>query len=143
MFRRSFSEPLLPNPSRHRRRRSTIGLTPLIDVVFILLLFFMLASSFDEWRSIGLEPPASATAGQNWNGALLVEVRKDGLRVSGRQLSLTELVSRVAARLEREPDQRILIKPGKRVSLQETVIVFDGIAETGARNVSLTGSSAR
>ena len=44
-------------------RRRLISLTPLIDVVFILLIFFMLASSFLDWRAIGLDAPADATAG--------------------------------------------------------------------------------
>ncbi|OOC09384.1 ExbD/TolR family protein, partial [Thioalkalivibrio halophilus] len=37
------------------RRRNLISLTPLIDVVFILLVFFMLASSFLDWRAVELE----------------------------------------------------------------------------------------
>ena len=43
---------------RASRRRALIGLTPLIDVVFILLVFFMLASSFLDWRAIDLTAPA-------------------------------------------------------------------------------------
>ncbi|MBO8087018.1 MAG: biopolymer transporter ExbD, partial [Marichromatium sp.] len=38
-----------------RVRRNPISLTPLIDVVFILLLFFMLASHFDQWRALALD----------------------------------------------------------------------------------------
>ena len=47
------------------RRRPLISLTPLIDVVFILLVFFMLASSFLDWRSIDLNAPAQAAAMAN------------------------------------------------------------------------------
>ncbi len=42
------------------RRRALISLTPLIDVVFILLVFFMLPSSFLDWRAIDLDPPGQA-----------------------------------------------------------------------------------
>ena len=37
-----------------RKRRLSLGLTPLIDVVFILLIFFMLATTFMEWREVPL-----------------------------------------------------------------------------------------
>jgi biopolymer transport protein ExbD len=48
--------PDLCNPPRlaakQPPRRAVVSLTPLIDVVFILLVFFMLASSFVKWRAI-------------------------------------------------------------------------------------------
>lgn len=127
----------------NRRRGRTISLTPLIDVVFILLLFFMLASSFRDWRGIALEAPASAVHGAGWSGALLVEIRRDGLRLSGQELSLHELTARLAAHLEREPDQRVLVRPGTGVSWQDTVSVLDRIEATGARGVSLAGGGIR
>ena len=40
-----------------RKRRSLVILTPLVDIVFILLIFFMLASSFDDHRVIGFLTP--------------------------------------------------------------------------------------
>ena len=49
--------------AKPRRRRSPISLTPLIDVVFILLVFFMLASSFLDWRSITLAAPSAEAYG--------------------------------------------------------------------------------
>ena len=132
-----------PSATPNRKRRRTIGLTPLIDVVFILLLFFMLASSFRDWRGIALEAPASTVPGAGWSGALLVEIRKDGLRLSGQELSLYELTARLAAHLEREPDRRVLVRPGAGVSLQDTVSVLDRIEAAGARGVSLAGNRNR
>ncbi|MEM6945656.1 MAG: biopolymer transporter ExbD, partial [Pseudomonadota bacterium] len=43
---------LPPRLANRPRKRLRISITPLIDVVFILLVFFMLASSFLDWRSI-------------------------------------------------------------------------------------------
>ena len=83
--------------SSPRRRRPLISLTPLIDVVFILLVFFLLASSFLDWRAIDLSAPAEAAAGASVQGALLVEVREEGLRLSGEAVSLEDLESRLAA----------------------------------------------
>ena len=47
--------------SAFRRRRRLIGLAPLIDVVFILLLFFMLTTNFTRWRELPFDLPAAAS----------------------------------------------------------------------------------
>ncbi|WP_349369054.1 biopolymer transporter ExbD [Salinarimonas sp.] len=119
------------------RRRALISLTPLIDVVFILLVFFMLTSSFLDWRSIELDAPARAAAGTSVEGALLVEIRPDGVRLAGATVSLETLGERVAARLAAKPEQRVVVEPAPGVSLQEAVRVLDGLAVIGVADLSL------
>ncbi len=126
-----------------RRRRALISLTPLIDVVFILLVFFMLASSFLDWRAIDLGAPARATAATPVDGALLVELGRDGIRLSGESLSLDALAARVAERVARRPDQRVLVRPAPGVSLETAVAVLDRLAGTGVRALSLARSPGR
>ena len=91
------------------RRRALISLTPLIDVVFILLVFYMLASTFTDWNAIPLaldpaprdgDPAGSAAASrpqQPYAGALMLDVQPEGLRLSGRPLADAELPARLAA----------------------------------------------
>ena len=137
------SAPFLPPlATKVPRRRVIIGLTPLIDVVFILLIFFMLASSFLDWRAIELNVPAQTATGSSAEGALLVEVRSDGVRLSGEPVSLDELATRVAARLETTPDQRVLVKPAAGVALQQAVTVLDRLAVSGVSDLSLIGDGA-
>lgn len=122
--------------TRRGRRRPLISLTPLIDVVFILLVFFMLASSFLDWRAIDLDTPQAAAAGSPMEGALLVEVRPDGLRLSGEPMQLDALAAQVAQRLESDPDKRVLIKPAAGVRLQAAVDVVDRLAAAGVPGLS-------
>ena len=132
------SAPLPSHQARRpTRRHSPISLTPLIDVVFILLVFFMLASSFLDWRAIELDAPGKAAAAPSMEGALLVELRPDGLRLSGETLELDALAARVAERLATKPDQRVLVKPAPGVVLQRAVAVLDRLTAAGARDLSL------
>jgi len=119
------------------KRRAPISLTPLIDVVFILLVFFMLASSFIDWRAIELGAPAQAVSGTSMEGALLVEVRADGLRLSGERMSLEALAARVRERLAVRADRTVLVKPAPGVPLQAAVDVLDRLASVGVTELSL------
>jgi len=131
----SIPQPRLSN--RRGRRRPLISLTPLIDVVFILLVFFMLASSFLDWRAIDLDTPARTASQTSLEGAILVEVRRDGLRLSGRPVERAQLASQVAERLETRPDRPVLVKPADGIVLQETVDVLDRLTAAGVTDLSL------
>jgi biopolymer transport protein ExbD len=137
------SSPPLQFQARSRRRRALISLTPLIDVVFILLVFFMLASSFFDWRSIDLAAPGKGTAVPKLDGAMLVEVRDDMVRLAGAEISLDDLQQRINARIQEMPDQRILVRPAAGVSLQRAVAVVDRISQAGGANVSLVRGEGR
>lgn len=127
---------MLANPQP--RRRSLISLTPLIDVVFILLVFFMLASNFLEWRSINLNAPAESTGrGSSIEGSILVEIRADGLRMSGLPISLEELGTKISDQMNTSPELGIFVKPAPSVTLQETVAILDVLTAAGASNISL------
>ena len=136
--------PLLDAPmprlaSERRRSRARIGLTPLVDVVFILLVFFMLASSFLDWRSVELAAPAAAPAAAEagFEGAMFVEVGADSLRLGGVPVTGDALAARIAERLAAVPDQRVLVQPAAGVAMQRRVAVLDRLDAAGARGVSL------
>ena len=139
----AFARPPSWRIARPRRRRQADQLTPLIDVVFILLVFFMLASSFLDWRSIVLSAPSAGAASAAMEGALLVEVRAQGLRLSGRPVTLEELESRVRSRLADKPDQAVFLKPSAGVPLQRAVAVLDRLSAAGATRLSLTRDRTR
>ncbi|MEM0942374.1 MAG: biopolymer transporter ExbD [Pseudomonadota bacterium] len=116
-------------------------MTPLIDVVFILLVFFMLASSFLDWRSIKLASAGQAAGGGGVEGALLVELTPQGVRLSGERLSETELATRLSARLAESPEQRLLLRPAPGVEMQGMVQLMDLLAAAGARDIALLPGS--
>ncbi|RKT44840.1 ExbD/TolR family protein [Thiocapsa rosea] len=118
-------------------RRRLIGLTPLIDVVFILLVFFMLASSLINWQAIEMGAPASASAGTPVVGSWLVRVQPESLDLNAETIAAAELAGRVAARIGEDPAQRILIQPAPGVSLQRLVDVLDLLRDAGATHLTL------
>ena len=97
----------------------------------------MLASSFLDWRAIDLSTPTLGAVATSNEGALLVEIRPDGVWLAAESLALAALTQRVSERLATKPDQRILLKPSEGVSLQRTVEVLDRLKMAGVTNMSL------
>lgn len=132
--------PLIKGIGGAPRRRARIGLTPLIDVVFILLVFFMLASSFLDERAIDVDAPAARLAGASMEGALLLEVRGTGLRLSGRPVTEAQLADQLRVHAARNPNQRVVIRPAPGVALQRAVGLLDLVTAAGLSQVSFAGN---
>lgn len=126
--------------ARARSRRPLISLTPLIDVVFILLVFFMLASSFSSEQVIDMLAPADTESVQEGQaGAALVRIKLNGdLDLNGEPLARAELAQRIAAWSVTEQPRRYLVQPQKGVTVQQIVTVVDLLKSSGAESVSLT-----
>ena len=123
--------------SSRRGGRRMISLTPLIDVVFILLVFFMLASSFTDWRAIALDTPPSATRAGSSQGALLIRVGADRLDLAGAPIDIAGLATLLRERVATKPDLRVLVQPMAGVPLQRVVTVLDTAAAAGVTGLGL------
>lgn len=116
--------------AQSQRPRRRPGLTPMIDVVFLLLVFFMLAARFgtDMARPLTL---ATAGAGKEWQGApRVIDVVPEGVRLNGVPLGEGELMARVQALLPR-PDAPVLVRPRDGARLQQVIDVIDALGAQG------------
>ncbi|MBK1668810.1 hypothetical protein CKO28_12290 [Rhodovibrio sodomensis] len=119
-------------------RRPYISLTPLIDVVFILLVFFMLASSFLDWRAIELRAPATAGTSGGETGALLLRIGGDGsLDLNGRPVARSGLQARLRDAVRARPEARLLIQPAAGVAMQDAIDLLDAARNAGLDRVQL------
>ena len=113
-------------------RRSRIPLTSLVDVVFILLFFFMLAAQPMTWRALTLNlslAPAAATQAPSIEASLTVVMLADGaLYLGGTLISREALLARIASA---PTDQRLRIVPGRALQMQQLVDLLDFLKPTG------------
>ncbi len=116
-----------------------ITLTPLIDVVFILLVFFMLASSYLDWHAIDLNISSGKGAASSSQRAILISLGADGsLAVGSQTIGQGQLATLVGARLADNPDQRVVVRSEPGVPLQRAVNILDLLRGSGAADVSLS-----
>lgn len=115
-----------------------IGLTPLIDVVFILLVFFMLVSNFNQFNAIAVNAPApSARQDSKMEGAMLIRLNEYGeIDIAGRPVAWDEVAALVKKALAERPEQQVLIKPHAELAIQEVVNLLDELALTGVTHFS-------
>jgi len=132
---------------RAERDSPEINLTPLIDVVFLLLIFFMVSTTF-EWRSeLGIElPEASAQAGDRDEEAIGVIIDAAGeVRVQGRVLDdpdtgdLTRALSAAARGLDSPP---VIISADAATPHQAVVTVMDAARRAGLYKLTFTARHA-
>lgn len=116
-----------------RRSRAAVSLTPLIDVVFILLIFFMLVSNLQSTNRIDLRvSDRNSTPTQPQDRALLVTINRDALLLDGQPVSLAQLREQVAL----QPQRQVALEPADGVSLQRIVTILDQLRGAGANQVS-------
>ncbi|MBM7067082.1 biopolymer transporter ExbD [Actibacterium sp. 188UL27-1] len=103
-----------------RRRARRPSLTPMIDVVFLLLVFFMLASRFGIDTVMPLNLAGSQGEQRNQGPPRLIDVLSDGLRLNGVAVAEHALAVQLAPLVETESDL-IVIRAGEGVVLQRLV----------------------
>lgn len=109
-----------------RRRRPS--LTPMIDVVFLLLVFFMLAARFGLDQTIPL--PLAGSAG-DWSGPpRLVDIRPDGLALNGAPVAEDALAAALSP-LMTNPDDTIVLRAQGDADLQRLIDVTERLTEAG------------
>jgi len=120
-----------------RKPRRLISLTPLIDVVFILLVFFMISSNFVEWRKIPLQSGQSGNSTSSQGTALLIRVTDDHLYIEDTAFDSIALNSLLTEKMDENPDLKILIKPEQAVKLQRLVSVMDDLQTSAINQVTI------
>lgn len=116
--------------TRPRRKPS---LTPMIDVVFLLLVFFMLASRFGTETMINM--PLAGGAGQAYDGPpRLVDVTPEGHRLNGAPVA--DLVAALTP-LMGKPTDMIILRGGDAATLQHIVGVVETLNAAGFTSVVL------
>lgn len=129
--------------ARTRRPVRMLSLTPLIDVVFLLLIFFMLATTFLDTRRVDVSVPRIDGGLGGIGGAFMISIRSSTqLELNGQTVSLQQIEARVRARVRQNPGQVIQVFPDNAVRLQRVMDVLDRIAKAGGRSVTLERQEA-
>lgn len=122
---------------KHTRRRR-LSMTSLIDVIFLLLLFFMLTSTFSRYGEVSLAAAGSAGAAPSIDRPVFVQLSPDSITVNARAATLDTLSVRLRAdRATDDPVTVVLALKGdvSAQRLTDTLVILNAIP--GVRPVIL------
>ena len=126
---------------RTASRAPALALTSMLDVIFLLLCFFVTVSVFSQWENeISIQLPSATTAQEpdRLPGEIVVNLAKDGkVSVNGRALALDDLKARLARISKFYPGQPVIIRADKEVRYESLVGLIDACREADVWNFSL------
>jgi biopolymer transport protein ExbD len=123
---------------RSARRSRAIPLTPLVDVVFNLLIFFMLSTSFVRTESLELLLPSKGETAAKTSQLAQVYISEDGQLYLGRKPVVEdELYKNLKDSIARNPDLSIILLSGPGVTVQQLVSTMDTIYLSGGKNLAV------
>ena len=114
-----------------------VDMSPMIDMVFLLLIFFIVASTvIDQKVPIKIPKAAYAKVPDDTTGRLVVSVNKDDeMFVGPMPVTIDQLKERLEIELEADPNLRILIRSGKEVKYKTNEKIMEACAEVGANDL--------
>ncbi|NQZ49232.1 MAG: biopolymer transporter ExbD [Moritella sp.] len=115
-----------------------IDMTPLIDIVFILLIFFILTASFQQQNTINIDRPQSTTNDSSDVVKLMVTIDKEGqISLDQGPIKLTDLSAYVKAKVSLTGSSSAVIQVDKDVTSDRLITVIDKIRIAGVANVAV------
>ena len=129
------------SPDSSSSRTAQVSLAGMLDVIFLLLCFFVASSVFSQWENeISIQLPSATTADEpdRLPGEIVANIAKDGtVRVNGAQISLEELGSRLARIAKFYPGQAVIIRADKEARYESLVKTVDACRSAGVWNFAL------
>jgi biopolymer transport protein ExbD len=128
-----------PTASRRRRKNLEIAITPLIDIVFLLLIFFMLTSRFVAQEGIEVDLPVTERIHTlNAKDVNLIFLKEDGmLFFKGKMFTVEGFKRELALRGDRLLEKPFEIRSDRRTPVQSMVLVLEALRDAGARKVTV------
>ena len=131
---------------RRRRRRCiravhdvSIPITPLIDIVFLLLIYFMLASNFIEEQQFLVNLPSSSKGEVRTKGLLIVTVKRNGdIFVEGKRVSENGMFELLKDLTPKYKKQGLEVQAEKDVTVERVVKIMDMAKAAGLKRVMIT-----
>jgi len=127
--------------TKTKSRAPGLALTSMLDVIFLLLCFFVTVSVFSQWESeisIKLPNATTAEAPERLPGEIVINLSKAGLvTVNGKALDLGELKGRLARIAKFYPGQPVIIRADRETKYDSLVKVIDTCRAADVWNFSL------
>lgn len=121
---------------RSRQVKMHLDIAPLIDIVFLLLIFFMLTANFIMQPGIKITlPTAKSAKPQEEQNTIIFISEGNNIFLNEQEINIDELKSALQSRLEESSKKTVILKGDEKINLGLAVRVMDIAKEAGSKNV--------
>ncbi len=122
-----------------------ISLTPIIDVVFILLIFFMLATNYQTFNKTDIVlSKESASVAESEKKIYLIEFGSDGVfKLNDQPLALEDIKSQILTSKKEKEEFVVIAKPSKNADVQLILSVIANLKASEINDISLGITKAK
>jgi biopolymer transport protein ExbD len=123
---------------RSNRSAAELNIAPLIDMVFILLIFFLVTTSFVKETGIDVNRPTASTAVSKAKATILIGIDAvNRIYIDHREVDVRAVRANVERALAENPEGAVVVVADQASSTGTAIRVMDGCRMAGAQNVSL------
>ena len=121
-----------------RKSESEVNLTPMLDVVFIMLIFFIVTASFVKESGIEISRPGASTAVRKEKGNILIAISaNDQIWMNRRQVDPRAMRANIERMHAENPQGSVVIQADKAAKTGFLVQVMDAARQAGVKDISL------
>ena len=122
-----------------KKKNIEINVAPLIDIVFLLLIFFMLTSEFTDFKTIDMiSPNQSSTSSEKNDLPIIINLSENGLlEIDKIEIKLEDLSETIQMKLMNSKNKKIVISTLNETKINNLIIVVDTIRSLGIENIAL------
>lgn len=118
--------------------KPNISLAPLVDIVFLLLIFFVVATVFPENQAIKIEKPsAQSESTVNEKKFILTVDKEEKIFYLDKQIQLDDVARLVKQRLQAVPESYVFLKVDKNLPTQGLINVMDACKAAGSQRIAI------
>ena len=116
-----------------------INITPMLDIVFIMLIFFIVTASFTRETGVVVDKPLADQAAALRNGTILIAVQPSGdIWMESRQVEMNEVRQMVERATSENPEGSVVIVADKGARIGTVTQVMDRVRLAGVESVSIS-----
>jgi len=128
----------MPARRRPEEEETEINITPMLDIVFIMLIFFIVTTSFVKEPGISPNRPTAETAAEKTRGNVLIAISQTGqIWMDKRSVELNQVQALVESALAENPESSAVIIADEEADSGVLIDLMDQIRLGGIANISI------
>ncbi|WP_043769036.1 ExbD/TolR family protein [Algiphilus aromaticivorans] len=125
-----------------QQEEADVNMTPMLDIVFIMLIFFIVTTSFVKETGIEVIRPSADTAEQQEKANILIGIRENGeIWIDRRQVEVQAVRASVERMLAENPEAGVVVVADRAADTGTLIEAMDQARLAGASNISIAAEN--